>query len=180
LKEVLRPVHLETYPRAIAIRDLAEDRSAIRLTSTYSDYIGTPEADRNSERFLAQLDRHAGDVAARQFARFQTGTATPGGMLREWWLQESTADSLATDLRDSDFTAAQTRRLEGIHQFAMSIRDLRGRNSADVAAAEVLIAVKQYEVEPLSGRRKSAADDERSTEFVALVVEYGKADEATE
>lgn len=180
LQEILRPVHLETYPRAIAIRDLAEDRSAISLAATYSDCICTPEADRNSERFLTQLDRHAGHVAARQFARFQTGTATPGGMLREWWLQESMTGSLTADLRDSEFATAQTRRLEGIHQFATSISDLRGRNSADVAAAEVLLAVQRYKVEPLAGRRKAVDKDERPTESVALVVEYGKTEKATE
>ena len=181
LNEVLRPVHLETFPQAISLRDLAEDRAAIRLAATFTDYVATPEAARNAERYLSQLDQQSAAVAARQFARFQTGTATPGGMLREWWLQETIAGTLAEELRDdSSFYTAQTQRLEGIYQIAMSIDDLRGRNSADVAAAEMLLAVRQLDLEPLSGRRKTVPYDEFSGQTEALVIEYGKSDEAEE
>lgn len=179
LNEILRPVHLETFPQAISLRDLAEDRAAIRLAATFTDYVATLEAARNAERYLSQLDQQSAAVAARQFARFQTGTATPSGMLREWWLQETIAGTLAEELRDdSSFYTAQTQRLEGIHQIAMSIDDLRGRNSADVAAAEMLLAVRQLDLEPLSGRRKTAPYDEFSGQTEALVIEYGKSGEA--
>jgi hypothetical protein len=173
LAEIHRPVHLVTYPQAISTRDLAEDRAAVRLASSFAAYVDTPSGNRNAERFLTQLDQQAADIAARQLARYETGTATPGGILREWWLQESIGSPLAETVPDSEFSAAQTQRLNGIHQVAASLQDLRGRNAADVSAAEMLLAVRQLDLGPLSGRRKTNASDRgASARPSALVIEY--------
>lgn len=182
LAEIQRPVHLETYPFAISTRDLAEDRRAVRRASTFAAFTAASEDARNSDRFLAELDQHAESIAANQFARYQTGTATPGGMLREWWSQETIAGTLDQDLSDSTFSTAQTRRLQAIHQFAVSTSDLRGRNAADVAAAEMLIAMRQLDLRPASDAEAEevAAYDETPTSTEAQVIEYEPNDAATE
>ena len=176
LVEIQRPVHLETYPFAISTRDLAEDRRAVRRASTFAAFAAAPEDARDSDRFLSDVDQHAESIAANQFARYQTGTATPGGMLREWWLQETIAGTLDQDLSDSAFSSAQTRRLQAIHQVAVSTSDLRGRNAADVAAAEMLVAVRQLDFRPPSDAKKTASYDETPSSTEALVIEYPKKD----
>jgi hypothetical protein len=157
LAEIRRPSHLATYPQAIDTRDLAEDRAAVRLASSFAAYVDTRSEYRNPERFLTQLDQQSAATTARQFARYETGTATLGGMLREWWLQESIGGPLVETVPDSAFSLAQSRRLQGIHQVATSFQDFRGRNAADVSAAEMLLAVRQLDLTSLSGRRKANA-----------------------
>lgn len=180
LTEIQRPVHLETYPYAIAVRDLAEDRAALRRAVNFSDFAGTPADVRKSDTFMTSLERHAEEIAVRQFARLQTGTATPGGMLREWWLQESLADGLQENISDTAFYTGQTQRLQAIHQAALSLQDLRGRNVADVAAAEMLVAVRQLDLQPLHGRKSSAPYDETPSSSEALVIDYEPNNAATE
>jgi len=157
LAEIRRPSHLATYPQAIGTRDFDEDRAAVRLASSFAAYVDTRSENRNPERFLTQLDQQAAATTALQFARYETGTATLGGMLREWWLQESIGGPLVETVSDSVFSSAQSRRLQGIHQVAMSLQDFRGRNAADVSAAEMLLAVRQLDLTSLSGRRKANA-----------------------
>jgi len=176
LVEIQRPVHLETYPFAISTRDLAEDRRAVQRASTFAAFAAAPADARDSDRFLADVDQHAESIAANQFARYQTGTATPGGMLREWWLQETIAGTLDQDLSDSAFSTAQTRRLQAIHQVAVSTSDLRGRNAADFAAAEMLVAVRQLDLRPPSDAKKNAPYDESPSSSEPLVIEYPKKD----
>lgn len=174
LDEIRRPVHLATYPQAISTRDLAEDRAAVRLASSFAAYVDTPSEYRDPERFLTQLDQQAAADTARQFARYETGTATAGGMLREWWLQESIGSPLADTVPDSAFASAQSQRLQGIYQVATSLQDLSGRNAADVSAAEMLLAVRQLELVPLSGRRKASAPYEDASDTSTVkVIEYG-------
>ncbi|NQV24860.1 MAG: hypothetical protein HQ518_10875 [Rhodopirellula sp.] len=180
IDEVERPVHLAGFPRSISIRDFAEDRAAIRSVSAFANFLDTPTADRKSGQFLGQLDQNSSEIAERQFAGFQTGTATPGGMLRDWWLQESMTESVAKDLPGSAFNVAQTQRLQQIHQLAMSLQDLRGRNSADVAAAETLFALRQLDLAPSSGQQQATRQQqagqtsEKQATPEALVVEYSK------
>ena len=174
LAEIRRPSHLTTYPQAIGTRDFAEDRAAVRLASSFAAYVDTRSENRNPERFLTQLDQQAAATAALQFARYETGTATLGGMLREWWLQESIGGPLVETVPDSAFSSAQSRRLQGIHQVAMSLQDFRGRNAADVSAAEMLLAVRQLDLTSLSGRRKANAPSaDVSATLTARVIEYG-------
>ncbi|MGZ0162443.1 MAG: hypothetical protein ACKVII_00920 [Planctomycetales bacterium] len=180
LVEIQRPVHLETYPFAISTRDLAEDRRAVRRASTFAAFAAASEDARDSDRFLSDVDQHAESIAANQFARYQTGTATPGGMLREWWLQETIAGTLDQDLSDSAFSSAQTRRLQAIQQVAGLTSDLRGRNAADVAAAEMLVAVRQLDLRPPSDAKKNTLYDETPSSSEALVIEYEPNDAATE
>ncbi|MFT5323948.1 MAG: hypothetical protein ACI8P0_001803 [Planctomycetaceae bacterium] len=180
LVEIQRPVHLETYPFAISTRDLAEDRRAVQRASTFAAFAAAPEDARDSDRFLSDVDQHAESIAANQFAGYQTGTATPGGMLREWWSQETIAGTLDQDLSDSAFSTAQTRRLQAIHQVAVSTSDLRGRNAADVAAAEMLVAVRQLDLRPPSDAKKNASYDETPSSSEALVIEYEANDATTE
>ena len=174
LAEIRRPSHLATYPQAIGTRDFAEDRAAVRWASSFAAYVDTRSENRNPERFLTQLDQQAAATTARQFARYATGTATLGGMLREWWLQESIGGPLVETVPDSAFSSAQSRRLQEIHQVAMSFQDFRGRNVADVSAAEMLLAVRQLDLISLSGRRKANAPNaDVSATSTARVIEYG-------
>lgn len=175
LAEIRRPAHLSTYPQAISTRDLAEDRAAVRLASSFAAYVDTPSEDRAPERFLTQLDQQAAATTARQFARYETGTATPGGMLREWWLRESIGSQVAETVPDSAFASAQSQRLQGIYQVATSLQDRRGRSAADVAAVEMLLAVRQLDLAPLSGRRRAANApyEDVSATSAAKVIEYG-------
>ncbi len=96
-------------------------------------------------------------------------------MLREWWLQESIGSPLAETVPDSAFASAQSQRLQGIYQVATSLQDLRGRNAADVSAAEMLLAVRQLDLAPLSGRRRAANApyEDVSATSAAKVIEYG-------
>ncbi len=180
LAEIHRPVHLQTYPSAISTRDLAEDRRAVQRASTFATFTAASENARDSVRFLENLDQHAEVIAANQFAGYQTGTATPGGMLREWWSQETIAGTLDEDLSDSAFSTAQTRRLQAIHQVAVSTTDLRGRNAADVAAADMLVAMRQLDLRPASDAKKDALYDETPSSAEALVIEYESNGAATE
>lgn len=174
LAEIQRPVHLETYPFAISTRDLAEDRRAVQRAATFAAFTASPADSRDSARFLAELDQHSESIAANQFTRYQTGTETPGRMLREWWLQDTIAGTLDQDLSDSAFSAAQTRRLQAIHQVAVSMSDLRGRNAADVAAAEMLVAMRQLDLRPRTVQKTDAPYDETPSASEALVIEYEK------
>lgn len=180
LAEIHRPVHLETYPSAISTRDLAEDRRAVQRASTFAAFTAASEDARDSVRFLENLDQHAELIAANQFARYQTGTATPGGMLREWWSHETIAGTVDEDLSDSAFSTAQTRRLQAIHQVAVSTTDLRGRTAADVAAADMLVAMRQLDLRPASDAKKDALYDETPSSAEALVIEYESNGAATE
>ena len=101
-------------------------------------------------------------------------------MLREWWLQETIAGTLDQDLSDSAFSSAQTRRLQAIQQVAGLTSDLRGRNAADVAAAEMLVAVRQLDLRPPSDAKKNTLYDETPSSSEALVIEYEPNDAATE
>ncbi len=174
LAEIRRPVHLETYPIAISTRDLAEDRQAVRHAATFAAFAGTPSDVRATKNFLTELEQQAEEISARQFARLQTGTATPGGMLREWWQQESIAAGLQEDLSETAFHAGQTQRLQAIHQAAAATTDLRGRNAADVAAVEMLVAVRQLDLKPASGEKKTAPHEKTPSASEALVIEYKK------
>jgi hypothetical protein len=115
-------------------------------------FLETPADDRDSKSFLTQLDQNAEETSARQFARHRLGTATAGGMLQRWWMHESLAESVTEEVRDSTFQESQTGRLRQIHQLAVSMRDRRGRNSADVIAAETLWAFRQLKLEPVADR----------------------------
>ena len=56
----------------------------------------------------------------------------------------------------------------------MSFQDFRGRNVADVSAAEMLLAVRQLDLISLSGRRKANAPyADVSATSTARVIEYG-------
>ncbi len=178
LAEIRRPVHLETYPFAISTRDLAEDRQAVRRAASFAAFAGAPADVRASGAFLTDLEQHAEEIAAQQFARLQTGTATPGGMLRDWWQQESIATGLQEELSETAFYTGQTQRLLAIHQVAAATTDLRGRNAADVAAAEMLVAVRQLDLKPVSSKKKPVPYAKTSTGSEALVIEYKK-NEAT-
>lgn len=178
LAEIRRPAHLETYPIAISTRDLAEDRQAVRYAATFAAFAGTPSDVRASEAFLTDLEQHAEEISARQFARLQTGTATPGGMLRDWWQQESIAAGLQEELSETAFYTGQTQRLQAIHQVAAATTDLRGRNAADVTAAEMLVAVRQLDLKPASAGKKTAPHEKTPSASGALVIEY-KNNEAT-
>lgn len=151
LDEIHRPVFLATYPDAVAFRDHAEDQAEIRRATQLVAHLATSSERRNSVHFLNQLDQNAEAILAVQWERFQSGTATPGGMVRQWWLHDSlasTVDAEGTTART--FQEAQKQRLAQIRNAVTSLRDRRGRNSADVAAAEVLWTVEQLNLQPLS------------------------------
>ena len=152
IERIRQPVYLAAYPLAVSTRDLAADRSAMRDASQFVRFLETPADDRDSEMFLTQLDQNAEETSARQFARHRLGTATAGGMLQRWWMHESLAESVTEEVRDSTFQESQTGRLRQIHQLAVSMRDRRGRNSADVIAAETLWAFRQLKLEPVADR----------------------------
>lgn len=157
IDQIQQPVYLEAYPLAVSPRDLVVDRSAMQDASQFVSFLETSADDRDAERFLTQLDQNAEEASARQFARYRTGTATTGGMLQRWWMHESLAASAMEDASNSQFLKSQTGRLRQIHQLAVSMRDLRGRNSADVTAAETLWAFRQLNLEPTAGRQQSVA-----------------------
>lgn len=153
LDEIHRPVFLATYPDAVAFRDHAEDQAEIRRATQLVAHLETSSERRNSVHFLNRLDQNAEAILAVQWERFQSGTATPGGMVRQWWLHDSLASTInAEGTTSRTFQEAQKQRLAQIRNAATSLRDRRGRNSADVAAAEVLWTVEQLNLRPLTNR----------------------------
>lgn len=158
LEEVHRPVFLATYPVAVSFRDHAEDRAEIERAAQVIGYLETSSDHRNPAEFLDQLNQNAETMMTLQLQRIQVGTATPGGMLRQWWLHESMA-SMATSRTEAnqEFHQSQIQRLFQIREAASSLRDRRGRNAADVAAAEVLWAVQQLDHQPAANRTARSA-----------------------
>jgi hypothetical protein len=157
IDQIRQPVYLDAYPLAVATRDVADDGSAIDSASQFVRFLETPADNRRSQGFLTQLDQNAEEMSARQFASHRTGTATAGGMLQRWWMHESLAAAVMEGESDSTFQESQTGRLRQIHQLAVSMQDRRGRNSADVTAAETLWEFRQLNIEPFAGRQSNVA-----------------------
>ena len=173
LDEIHQPVFLETYPRAVSLRDHTEDRAEILRASLLVGFLETPAGDRSAERFLTQLDHDAEEISTVQFERYQTGTATPGGMVRQWWLHETLAAAVGGDSAKSAFPKSQTQRLRQIYQMSNSLQDRRGRNSADAAAAETLWAVRQLDLQPLNGHKLNRPIQTPTLSKPLSVVEVG-------
>lgn len=121
----------------------ASDKVALQRATSVMRFLDEPTDDRNDGAFLEQLGRDAQTTSGQQLANRRSRTATAGGMLRSWWQYESLAGMATQEDSRTSFQESQELRLQQIRQFALATRDLRGRNSADVAAAETIWAIRQ-------------------------------------
>lgn len=170
LDEIHRPVFLATWPDAVTFRDHAEDQAEILRATQLVGYLETSSDRRDSTLFLKQLDQNAEAILAVQWERFQSGTATPGGMVRQWWLHESLASTANADAATNrTFAEAQKSRLAQIRNTATLLRDRRGRNSADIAAAEVLWSVEQLNLRPLTNQPDDSVASSPTTEKPSVI-----------
>lgn len=149
ISEVQEPVYLLAFPVVIEANDPFADIVATERAIQFAQFLETPAENREPQQLLRLLGQNAEEVAVEQFARYEIGTATPGQMLQQWWQFESLADTLTDEAADSAFADAQTQRLEQIHERAVSIQDLRGRNAADVTAVQTLWEVRQLKLQSL-------------------------------
>lgn len=146
LNTVLRDLealpYLDHVPLAISLKDV-KGHSFLRVASGIANISGIDSDDSSMRAATGQLNRDADEILNAQLTRFQTGTGTPAQMIQTWWLLNSSVAQLPENSAREEFTRNHQNRLEQIHQVALSTTDTRGRNAADITAAQTLLAVSE-------------------------------------